>query len=294
MSVITHKPGIGGSNPPLATNSMNNILIFCLTLKPEHEKIIKKLSLIPVGLGKSNFSSNFFTDKTGDNIAQKNPFYGEYTFHYWIWKNYLNKINTDWVGFCQYRKFFVKESIDKKNLNFEKLKKNLFIEVDSLNNDVGCVLGNRFSVENYKLSKILKHHLFHFLSKPSLFMNKKKRNLKLHFDLFHGKGNLDLAINLLDKNNRNDFKNFMNEQKSFNPHNMFLCRKELLEEYYSVIFPWLEKCEKIFKFENLNGYGLQRIYGFLAERFLSYWFTKNSNHVEMPIIVKDLSDYKDL
>ena len=43
------------------------------------------------------------------NISSKNPFYGEYTFHYWLWKNYLDKIETEWVGFCQYRKFFIKD-----------------------------------------------------------------------------------------------------------------------------------------------------------------------------------------
>ena len=50
---------------------------------------------------------------------------------------------------------------------------------------------------------------------------------------------------------------------------------------------------KIFGF-NLQGYGLKRIYGFLAERFLSYWFSKNYRVKEFPIIVKDLSDYKNL
>ena len=34
---------------------MNNVSIFCLTLKPEHEKQIKKLSYIPVGLGHKIF-----------------------------------------------------------------------------------------------------------------------------------------------------------------------------------------------------------------------------------------------
>ena len=33
----------------------------------------------------------------------------------------------------------------------------------------------------------------------------------------------------------------------------------------------LERCEEIFGF-NLEGYGKIRIYGFLAERYLSYWF----------------------
>ena len=84
----------------------------------------------------------------------------------------------------------------------------------------------------------------------------------------------------------------MNEQNAFNPQNMFICKTKILKNYYDVIFPWLESCEKKFESKNLEGYGLKRIYGFLAERFLSYWFTKNYKVKELPIIVKNLSDYK--
>ena len=133
---------------------------------------------------------------------------------------------------------------------------------------------------------MLKIHLNYFL--------KKKRSLKFHFDLFHGKGNLDLAIDLLDDEYKNDFKLFMNRETFFNPHNMFVCKTEILRKYYEVIFPWLERCEKKFGFRNLEGYGLKRIYGFLAERFLSFWFPKNYRIKELPIIVEDLSNYKNL
>ena len=270
---------------------MKNSTVFCLTLDPEHEDIIKELSFIPVGLGNKKFSKNCFTDKGGKNISTKNPFYGEYTFHYWLWKNYLKKINSEWVCFCQYRKFFVKNYINTKNITLNELKKELFLEFENKEN-YECILGNKFSVENYKFSKIIKHHLYHFLNNPTLFFNKKKRNLKLQFDLFHGRENLDKAIELLDEKNKKDFKIFMNTKNSFNPHNMFICKTKHLESYYKSVFPWLERCEEIFGFDNLTGYGSQRIYGFLAERFLSYWFTKNFKVKELPIVGKDLSNYK--
>ena len=271
---------------------MKNISLFCLTLNPNHEQIIKKLSLIPVGLGDKQFSSSFFSDKKGFSIADKNPFYGEYTFHYWLWKNHLHKIQTPWIGFCQYRKFFIKENISYQDINFETLKDLLILKIEKKNEDFDCILGSKFSVENYKFSKIFKNYLSEFVLNPSLFYNKKKRNLKLHFDLYHGKGNLDKAISLLDEHNKNDFKNYMNNENSFHPHNMFICKTELIKNYYEEIFKWLEKCENEFGFKNLEGYGLQRIYGFLAERFLSYWFSKKFKVKEYPIIVKDLSDYQ--
>ena len=132
------------------------------------------------------------------------------------------------------------------------------------------------------------------VKRPILFFNKRKRNIKFHFDMMHGKGNLDKAIKLLDQKDRDDFNTFVNREVSFNPHNMFICKSyKILDKYYSSLFPWLERCEKLFGFD-LDGYGLKRIYGFLAERFLSFWFSQNYKVKELPIIGKDLSDYKNL
>ena len=45
------------------------------------------MDYIPVGLGDKNFDNNWFSDKIGKNISNKNKNYGEYSFHYWLWKN---------------------------------------------------------------------------------------------------------------------------------------------------------------------------------------------------------------
>ena len=108
--------------------------------------------------------------------------------------------------------------------------------------------------------------------------------------MMHGDGNLDKAIKLLDINEREDFNNFVNNEVSFNPHNMFICKSyATLEKYYESVFPWLERCEKEFGF-NLDGYGLKRIYGFLAERYMSFWFKKYTKFTTLPIAFKDLSE----
>lgn len=269
---------------------MKNISFFCLTLDPEHEKLIKKLSYIPVGLGDKTFSNDCFTDKNEINISRKNPFYGEYTFHYWIWKNYLTKIKTPWIGFCQYRKFFLKKKINENKISFNLLRSSIIDEIVEDKSNFDCILGEKFSVQNFKFSKIIKHHLSDFLLNPKIFFNKNKRSLKFHFDLFHGKGNLDQAINLLDEKNKNNFNNYMINETSFNPHNMFICKTEILKSYYDVIFPWLEKCENIFNFNNSNKYGLKRIYGFLAERYMSFWFQKYTKFKTLPIIFRDIAE----
>ena len=111
--------------------------------------------------------------------------------------------------------------------------------------------------------------------------------------MFHGFGNLSKAIELLDPEEKKDFENFVDKNVSFNPHNMFICKsKKILSSYYKSVFPWLKRCEKIFGFENLESYGLKRIYGFLAERYMSYWFQKYTKFKLMPICFKDVSDFK--
>ena len=105
----------------------------------------------------------------------------------------------------------------------------------------------------------------------------------------HGENNLSKAINLLDEKNKNDFSKYVNSEVSFSPHNMFICNsKTKMNNYYQDLFSWLDKCEKLFGFDNLKGYGKIRIYGFLAERFMSYWFKKNTKYITLPIIFYDI------
>ena len=265
--------------------------MYCLTIYSDHYEKIKSLNYTPVGLGNELFSTKFESDKKGKNISNKNPFYGEYSFHYWIWKNKIDEINlNEWVGFCQYRKFWSFQDKKIEINNMEDLRNNSIKEIPNEYDKFDTILGEPLFINKFKITKILKKGLFKVISEPRYLNNKNKRNIKFHFDLMHGEGNLKKAINLLDANDKSDFDYFVNSEVSFNPHNMFICKsKKILKDYYETVFPWLERCEKEFGF-NLEGYGLKRIYGFLAERFLSYWFKKNSRFCTLPILFKDISD----
>ena len=49
----------------------------------------------------------------------------------------------------------------------------------------------------------------------------------------HGHGNLDKAIEVLEKKDKKDFNEYVNSEVSFNPHTMFICKnKEILYSYY--------------------------------------------------------------
>ena len=268
---------------------MKNLNMFCLTLEPNHYKFIKELGYTPVGLGEKNFNKDWFTDKSKINISKKNENYGEYTYHYWIWKNYLDELDDGWIGFCQYRKFWSLEEHKVENINYNSLGNQVLKEVPEEFDKYDSILGRPMYVNQWKIMKFIKKGLKIIVKKPFLIFNKKKRNLNFHFDLMHGENNLNNAISLLDEANQNDFRKFVNTEVSFNPHNMFICKsKKKIKSYYEDLFPWLEKCEKLFGFENLKGFGKKRIYGFLAERFMSYWFNKNTKCITMPIIFYDI------
>ena len=263
--------------------------MFCLTLEPNHYEFIKQLGYIPVGLGDKNFNNNWLRDKSGMSISEKNKNYGEYTYHYWIWQNYLDKLDNKWIGFCQYRKFWSIKDHNAKSTNIDSINDQVLKQIPKEFENYESILGEAMFVNQWRTMKFLKTAMKIFMKKPILILNKKKRNLNFHFDLMHGENNLNNAINLLDEENKNDFRNFVNKEVSFNPHNMFICKSKVkLKKYYEVLFPWLEKCEKLFGFENLKGYGNIRIYGFLAERFMSYWFKKNTKHTTLPIIFYDI------
>ena len=270
---------------------MKNVDMFCISLEPSHLNFIKKLGYIPVGLGDKNFQEDWFRDNTGNNISNKNKNYGEYTFHYWVWKNYMEQLSSKWIGFCQYRKFWTTKNFENTKINIGTLPSIVLNQIPKEYENYDAILGEPFFINKRKTMKFLKKGFNLVLKNPKVLFNQKLRNIKFHFDLMHGENNLYKAINLLDNENKKDFKNYVDTMQYFHPQNMFICKsKNLLQKYYETVFPWLESCEKIFPRENLKGYDLTRIYGFLAERFLSYWFQKNANCKTMDITFYDIRD----
>ena len=98
--------------------------------------------------------------------------------------------------------------------------------------------------------------------------------------MHHGFRNLERAINLLNQKDRSDFYEYVKNRDFFNPNIMFIAKPQILNKWFDNLFPWLEECEKIFGFENLKGYDTTRLYAYLAERYLSFWFKKNTKYLE--------------
>jgi len=256
---------------------MEKLKIYCVTNK--EIEYLEKLNLTLAGVGKKKFKKGYITCLNGKNIQKKEKHYSELTFHYWFWKNQLKKFNNNiWIGFCQKRRFWVKSDTKIKNLN--DLKKNILKTPHKSWKNYESIICKPIRLDNPKKMKLIKRGLKNIIKDPSIFFNKKKQNIKLHFDMHHGYGILDKAIKYLEKKDRNDFQKFVNENYSFNPHIMFIAKKKVINDWFKNLFKWLFRCEKEFGFRKLKNYEQQRLYAYLAERYLSFWFKKNTKYLE--------------
>ncbi len=268
---------------------MKSLKMYCFSLSPKNLDKIKAMNYTPVGLGKEKFDNNWLTDDTGNNISNKNSWYGENTFYYWLWKNNLKQnFDAEWIGFCHYRRFWNNNNAIKNN---EEFRKSIVSDAPKEWNNYDVVLRDEIFVNSTKLSKIWKHGKKQLLVNPFVFFSKKKMTVKVHYDMYHGFGEMDQAIELLDNENRNDFREWVNTAQSFNANNVFICRSQkLYEDYCKILFNWLEKCESVFGFDPERSYSRIRVYAFLAERFLSFWFKKNSNYILWPMKFHDITN----
>ena len=165
-------------------------------------------------------------------------------------------------------------------INKDNIKEFLITEpLDDWKN-YDSIICNPIKVSGVKKIKMIKRGWKNLIKDPMILFDKRKQNITLHFDMHHGYGNLDKAIEQVQEQDRNDFKKFVYEKDSFNPHIMFISKINILDKWFSVLFPWLERCEKQFGFTELVGYDQTRLYAYLAERYLSFWFKKYSKHKE--------------
>ena len=187
----------------------------------------------------------------------------------------------DWIGINNYRRFWINRSND--NLTSLNLKEHIQRSIPS--GDFEVLLPDKINLENLKLSKLIKKGFRNYIKNPKLLFNRKRISINLHFDLFHGYNLLNQSADLLDKEDCLNFKNYINNNYSFYPLQMFISKKKYIKKLYEKTFNWIFKCEKFFSKLELAGYGKERLYDFLAERYFSYYFEKNLKIQTWPYIL---------
>ena len=266
---------------------MTNLKIFCVSNIAS--KDLELLEITLAGVGKNKFPNNYIICDKGLNIQSKEKYYSELTFQYWYWKNLLNLEKKEWVGFCQKRRFWIKKNSKITDISKSNIKENLLTESYESWKSYDSIICNPINISGAKKIKIIKRGWKNLLKDPFILFNKDKENIALHFDMHHGYGNLDLAIEEVQDQDKKEFKKFVYTENSFNPHIMFIAKKKITNDWFNTLFPWLERCEKKFGFKKLHGYDTTRLYAYLAERYLSFWFKKYTKYLESSWIFFDNS-----
>ena len=261
---------------------INNIDMYCVTNK----KLIylEKLPYHLAGVGTESFDEKYIIPNSLVNIMHKEKNYSELSFHYWIWKNKLSFCQKKWIGFCQKRRFWLRSGSKVDKINLNNLGDNVLKNINEENSHYDSFICESIKVSNVKKIKLIKRGWKNLIKHPSIFIDKNKQTINLHFDMHHGYKNLEKAINLLEERDQNEFHKYVNVRNYFNPHIMFITKPKIAKKWFDDLFPWLERCEDIFGFEGLKGYDTTRIYAYLAERYLSFWFKRYTNYKELPWI----------
>ena len=189
-----------------------------------------------------NIREKFLIDQKheGDNIDFLNPWYCELTGLYYLWKH----CDDDIVGLEHYRRYFVNNR--NKNLNEKEI-------CEILNNtDVICPIQYNKRNEWYCNPSIM-------LFGKTSYLSKMPREVK-HALFFIRKNNEDFW---------NFIKNVWLNKHYMMANNMFICRKEILDEYCEFMFNSLFETVEYYK-QDLNG-RTKRIYGYITECLFGAW-----------------------
>jgi len=193
------------------------------------------------------------TDNTGDNISEKNPNFCELTGLYWAWKN----LNSKYVGLAHYRRHFSSRKINKKER-------------------INSVLTNKEAKE--------------FIKENDIILPKKRNyyieTLYSHYEHTMYIEPLDIAGKIIEEKYPNYLEEFnkLKTRRSAHMFNMFIMKKEKLDEYCTWLFDILFELEKRVdnsKYDNFHA----RFYGRVSELLLDVWLNTNEyKYKEIPLL----------
>ena len=219
---------------------------YCITNK--YFQFLDDLNINVILAGSSfknleEYPKDWIKDNQGTNISNKNKNFGSLSSHFWIWKNvFQNLSKDDWIGVSHYRRHWIKNF--DENINLHNLSDHILREIPK-NYTYDVFLPKKIIMENLKLNKLIKKGIRNYIRKPSLLFNRKKISIELHFDLFHGYKLLSDSIELINKEDKSDFKNYIKNENSFHQFQMYIAKKKIIEPLYIKVFEWIFKCEKI-------------------------------------------------
>ncbi|MER7796508.1 DUF4422 domain-containing protein [Microbacterium sp. NPDC096154] len=191
-----------------------------------------------VGHATARQETGFTGDDTGDNISDRNDTYCELTGLYWFWKNTRHDV----YGLAHYRRHFAGRGPGGIATR---------AEVEEWLRSADVIVPRR---RNYVIETV-----------------------RSHYSRAHHASDLDAcraALAQLHPDYVPAFDRVMG-RTSLSLYNMFIMRRELLDEYAAWLFPVLAYVEER---TDLSDYGPQqaRVFGYLGERLFNVWLEKHA------------------
>ena len=200
--------------------------------------------------GKENIG--YQPDNAGENISNKNAFFSELTGLYWAWKN----LDAEYIGLAHYRRHF--KGARKGPDIFDRILTKA--EADKL------------------------------LDKTDIIVTKKRRyfieNIYDHYAHTLYVETLDKAKEIIERKYPEYIPAYNKCMKRTHMHafNMFIMKKELLDEYCAWIFDILFDLEEALKDKKYNAFH-SRYPGRVSEVLLDVWLETNGyTYKEVPFL----------
>lgn len=193
---------------------------------------------LPVQVGaKGKDGLGFQRDDEGENISGKNPYYCELTGLYWAWKN----LKADCLGLVHYRRYFSKGKAGEKK---QRILNKTEIENKLKETDIILPKPRHYWIETNYYQYVHAHHAEDLDQTRRIIRKKYPEYLPAY----------DESMN----------------KRSGHRFNMFIMKRELLDEYCAWLFDILFELEKTL---DISAYSKndQRVFGFVGERLLDVW-----------------------
>lgn len=199
---------------------------------------------LPLQVGAaSNTEIGYLKDNTGENISLKNPYYCELTALYWAWKN----IDAKYIGLVHYRRHF---SYKKKGKNkFSNILNSQ--EASGLLENTDIILPKK---RHYYIETLYNHY------KHTLYIEPLDETKKVISELYP---------------EYIPFFNKLYTRRSAHMFNMFIMKKEILDNYCTWLFTILEELESRIDTTNYDQFHA-RFYGRISELLLDVYLNKNN------------------
>lgn len=224
---------------------MKNIKIIVAT----HKKYMmpKDDMYIPLQVGKELNTEDlgYQGDNIGENISSKNPYFCELTGLYWAWKN----LDADYIGLVHYRRHFSK----KKGLPHDAETRIQSVltkeEANEIFENTDIILAKK---RRYYIETIYSHY------KHTMYIEPLDETRKILSEMY--------------PDYLEEFDN-LNKKTSAHMFNMFIMKKEILDEYCTWLFNILFELEKRIDTSKYDAFHA-RFFGRISEVLLNVWIDK--------------------